>query len=47
MDKRYGFLYARYERDHYYFELINLAKMLTFVLLRTFLFYNRELQVPV
>ena len=46
MDKRYGFLYARYEREHYYFELVNIAKMFTFMLMRTFLWYDLNLQVP-
>ena len=43
---RYGFLYARYESNHYYFELINLAKMFTFIVLKTFMHINKELQAP-
>ena len=44
---RYGFLYKRYKRRFFWFELANLLRMLIFILIiQTPLWHSVELQVP-
>jgi hypothetical protein len=37
---KYGFLYMRYNRDHYYWELVVMARKLVLVLIG--IFYNNS-----